>query len=1702
MSNNVDERVVDMQFNNKQFESNVQTSIKSLDALKSGLNLDASAKSLANLDKAGKSFSLAGIASGVDAISSKFSALGIIGITALQNITNSAINAGKKLVSALTVDPIKTGLTEYETKMGAIQTILTNTASKGTTLEDVNKVLGELNEYSDKTIYNFAEMARNIGTFTAAGVDLNVSATAIKGIANLAAGSGSNAQQASTAMYQLSQALAAGSVKLMDWNSVVNAGMGGELFQNALKATAKEMGVVVDASKPFRETLQDGWITSEVLTKTLAKFAEDESLVKAATQVKTFTQLFDTMKESVQSGWAVSWENIIGDKDQAAKTLTAINDAFGALIGPSTDARNEMLKFWNVNGGRDALIEGVTSALQGLSSIIKPIKEALTEIFPAMTGEKLVEITKHIRDLTANFKIGDETANNIKRTFKGLFALLDIGKQAILAITGGLGKLLKSLLPAGDGLLSFTGSIGDWLVALDEAIKTSGIFNVAIEKIGNFIKKVSDGIKIAVQTIADTIKSFANIDTSGIEAFSDKMKARFEPFSKIVEIAQGAFAKMGEVLKKFAPVFYKLSEIIGAAFGHMQDRILNALDTANFDSIFDIINGGLFAAILLGIRKFISSLTSITDGAGGFFDGIIGILDGVKGSLEAYQNSLKAGTLLKIAIAIGILAAALVVLSTIDSKKLTSSLAAMSVMFVQLFGSMGVFSKIMGSKGFKGLPKVTFAMISLSIAILILSVAMTKLASLDWNGLAKGLVGVAALMTMMVGAAKILSANGKAMIRGSLGFVIFAAAINVLVSAVKSLSELSWEQLTKGLVGVGVLMTELAIFMKVTDLSGMGPLKGAGILLLAAAINVLADAVGKFAIMDPGTLLKGLAAVAIVLTELAFFVNLTGSAKNVIVTAIGLTILGAAMLIFAQAIGTMGDLSWEQIAKGLTAMAGSLALITIAVNLMPKTMILSALSLVVIASALVILAQALQTMGGMSWEQMAIGLITLAGSLTIIALAMTFMTGALPGAAALLIVAAALAILAPVLKTLGSMSLKEIGLGLLALVGVFAVLGVAGLVLAPLTPVLIGLGVAMALLGVGMMAVGVGILAFSAGLAALAVSGTAGAAALVLIVTSLIGLVPVFLKKVGEGIIAFAKVIADGGPAMFEALTVVLTSLIDAIIVIIPKAIEALMLLITGLLKSLAEAVPQMIDSGMKLILGILRGIADNIADVVAAGIDVILGFIEGVVSKLPAIIDAAFKVIIGFINGLAEAIRNNSDAIYDATGNLITAIVDSLLSFGKKILDAGKNIVDGIIEGIKSMATAAWNAAKDLGQNILDSVLSFFGIKSPSRLMRDKVGVYIVQGIAEGITKDMSAEEAATKKAENIVSAFKTELDRISSEANTAGLEYDLWSIVNGDASESGKSAKEIEMLSKKILLQQEKVNLAASEYQTTLKTLGANAPQTRDAYNKYLEEQITLATLADQIKTATQANAQANSASMDEYYKILSNTELIKALQNSGFTQAEIEAYARDKSGFDPTGSLETSMATDVKSAVTGAMKTVTAVYEKTADATFGGLLESIGEWGGSYATALGEGFLKAFDVIMEKIKVSLDSVENVLVIRLTEISNNILNAISGMADLVPTITPVLDLTNVTSGVNSLNSMMGQNGTISVAGIGDKISAIVSGMQISWAKDIATTEQTNPAQPISFVQYNYSPTALSRIDIYRQTKNQISTVKGLVGG
>ena len=1448
MSTTIDERVVEMRFDNKQFESNVQTSLSTLDRLKKSLNLSGAAKGFDEIDSASKKVNMNGLANAVESVRLKFSALEVMAVTALANITNSALNAGKRIVSALTIDPIKTGFQEYETQIGAVQTILANTQHEGTNLQQVNRALDELNTYADKTIYNFTEMTRNIGTFTAAGVNLQTSVDSIKGIANLAAVSGSTSQQASTAMYQLSQALAAGKVSLMDWNSVVNAGMGGKVFQDALVRTSELLGTgaknAINMYGSFRESLTKGeWLTTEVLTETLKQFAGayseadliqqgfSESQAKeiaqmaktaeeAATKVKTFTQLWDTLKESAQSGWTATWEILIGDFEEAKDLLSEVSETIGNVIGEAAQARNDLLSGGLSSGwkqllnqgiadeagyiesiqevarksgdafdkmvadsdnfsdalkkglqegvissdtlsdavhnlrdkmtgmsqeerkaagytsemveqiekldeglkngsvsmdeftekilkpsGRENLIQSIWNAAKGLMSVIAPIKEAFRDIFPPMTSEQLYAFTEALRNLTERMKLSETTSENLKRTFKGLFAVLDIIKQAVTAVFNAVGSLLGGVGDLGAGILGVTGTFGDWLVKLDEFIKQGDVFNKVLGTIVSVIKTVATAIRDFVKVVAEKIAF------PGFELFHSLLERLHTRMSQIGDAAGGmkssvssAFEAMGNALAncQFMQLLQAIWDAVKAiaggiadAMGKVGSSLIDSIGNADFSGVIDLLNGISFGAIAVGITKFVGAIKEQLDSIGSIKESFIGILDSVRGCFEAYQSQLQAGTLLKIASAIAILVASLVALSLIDSAKLSAALGAITVLFADLMASMAVFNKISGQAS--GVIRSTTAMLAISTSVLILASALKKLGDLDAKQLATGLTGVVGLTATMIVAAKSLSKGGPTIIKGASQMAIFAAAIKILASACEDLSALDWEELAKGLVGVGVLLAEVSLFMNTAKFSGQSVTTATGIVILSGAIKILESACEDFAQMNWGEIGRGLTSIGIVLAEIVAFTRLTGNAQHVIATSAALIGIGAAMKILAAAVKDFSAMNWSELAVGLVGMAGALTAVTIAVNFMPKNMIAIGTGLIAVSTALLIMASALENMGGMEWNEIAKGLVALGGSLGIMAVGLRAMTGTLSGSAAMLVAASALAILTPVLSILGAMSWTAIVKGLVSL----AILGLSGAMAL--------IGVAVLGLGAGLLAAGTGLSAIAVGFTALAAAGTAGATAVVasltVIITGIADLIPAIVAKIGEAIVEFCKVIANSAGEIGNAVKEVVLTLVDVLVECVPAIADGALKLIAGVLEALVQYTPQIVDSLFQFLIGVLEGIARNLPGLIQAAIDVLMAFFAGIVDALKGIDTATLlQGIVGI--GLLAAIM----AALSAVAALVPGAMVGVLGMGLVIAELA--LVLAAVGALAQIPGLQWliNEGGNLLQGIGTAIGKFIG--------------------------------------------------------------------------------------------------------------------------------------------------------------------------------------------------------------------------------------------------------------------------------------------------------------------------------------------------------------------------------------------------------
>lgn len=1278
----VDNRIVNMVFNNKGFESGIATTLSSLKKLDEKLKMKTDTKGFGKITEGIqnlKSNGLSGLSSGVETVSAKFSALGVIGATALANITNKAVNAGTAMVKAFTIDPIKSGFEEYETKINAIQTILSNTAHQGTTLPQVTDALNELNTYADKTIYNFAQMTENIGRFTAAGVDLDTSVASIKGIANLAAASGSSPAQATSAMYQLSQAIASGRVNLQDWNSVVNAGMGGKLFQDALKETAKQMGVNIDASKSFRDSLQDGWLSAEVLTKTLNKFANDPSMMKAATEVKTITGMIDAMKESVQSGWAQSWEFIIGNKDQATKLLTSISDAFTNVVNPISDARNEMLKFWNQNGGRDAVINGLGNAFGSLGKVLGSVRDGFREVFPAMTGEKLVALSKGFENFTKKLKVSDKTASKIKDTFKGFFSVIDLGKTGITSLVKGLAPALSIFPNIGKSLVTVTGSIGKFFSKLNISAKSSGVFDAITKSLGNGIKSIVSFCDSAANAVGKLFDALSNLN----------------------------FAPIMDFIKQIGSGFGKGLETIFTGLG-------KALGTINFNTIFGAIGliagKDMFGKVGDMFKSFGDSLKNLTKAG----DSVKGILDTVKDSLLAFQNDLKAGTLLKIAGAIALLAASLTVLSTIDANSLGSGLSGITVLMAELVGALAILSKMnlsIGS-GFMGGAKIATTMIAMATALLILAGAVKMMSGLNLAELATGLAGIAGAMLVLVGSVKLMDTGAKGLSKSAAGMIALGVALNIMALAVKQFAKLKPEDMLKGLAGIAGALAELLAFMKLLGNSKMTLTSATSLGVLAVALIALQNAISRFGEMKMDALQQGLVGMAGALAAIAAFTKLSGSAGSLLVTASAMVVMGGAMIVLANALKSFGSMNWNEIGQGLTALAGGLTIIGVAVRLISGlNLATTGAGLLVMSAALLVMGNALKNLAEMSWEELGRGLVALAGGLLVLGVAMAGMTAGLAGAGAMLVMSAALAVFTPQLLALSGLSWSQLAVGLTGLAGAFTVLGVAGLVLTPLVPSLLGLSGAIALLGVGCLAAGTGVTLFAGGLAALAAVLAGSGYAMIDILKQLINLIPQLGTKLGEGLANMAVAIGQNMPQLAQAFTDMITGMLQAVSNAMPQITQTMLDLITSMCKVLSQSAPMLASAAADLIVALLDGLSKNIGKIADKGAEVIVQFIDGISRNIGQVINAAIELSISFVEGLANGIESNAGRFQAAVSHLISASVNAVMGSGTALFRGlGNSCVGQLISGIASRIGQVASTVRQGISSAVSAARSFIG--------------------------------------------------------------------------------------------------------------------------------------------------------------------------------------------------------------------------------------------------------------------------------------------------------------------------------------------------------------------------------------------------------
>ena len=1290
MARAVDERIVKMSVEDSNFKSKLESAITSLtnftnklSSIKGGGSFDSISSSASK-----SSGLLSALGTTTEGVQSKFSALQAIAVGALATIGSKAVMAGGQMVKSFTIDPITQGFDEYQSKMKAVGVVSANT---GESMSTINGVLKDMNAYADKTIYSFEDMTTNLGTFTAAGVSLKTAQSSIKGISNLAATTGSSSQQASMAMYQLSQAIASGKVGLQDWNSVVNAGMGGKKFQSSLISTYKKLNNMKDPLKnangetvSFRDSLQSGWITSDILTQTLTDFSKDKSMLKMATQAHTFKDAMSAVGEAAQSGWGRAFETLIGGYKESTKVWTGLQNMLAKYVSiiPNYIAKvAKALRTPDVN--KIVPLDRITNAFSSLmDNVITPVLSAITGGF---------------RDVFGPFKLGAGWVQKAAVAFQ---------------------KWAKSLKVSGDTLVN--------------------------------VRTVAQGFATAIKLISSVIGAVAK----AIFGFGDGL-------SKSFGVAISYMASMSEVFQDMVngdiPIVAGILTLISKAIGGI-GKSLGALSSKGSKGgiIAAIFSGLTFAAVYKGITTIVSAITGLTDKVVGK---AVKILDQLSSSIKAIQTALSSFT--------------------------------SAVKYAQL------------------------ALIATSI--LELSIALKMLSGLSTERLSKGIVAVGASMAILLGSFKtleLMDPSGIKMIAISVAIAAIAFGLIEMAGAVKLFSMIPAKDIAVGLGAIaatlGILIGALYVLGKVKVNSAQLLVTAVAMIAVGVGLNLMASAVGILGSLDIETLVKGLTTVALLLTEIALFSKVV-SGLNLLVASVGILAISVAMNALGTAFLLMGSLSWTAIEKGLVTMAAALTEFYIAARLInPLQMVALGVSMLVLGLGLTQLGIGLKVISGVSWKGLAKGLATMAGALMLLVIAGRLATagtiGLLAITAAVVGISVGIAIALPAItnfvKTMLTIntSFKNIGVGMLAIVGGFAALA-AGLVL---------LGIVGSVASAGLMAIAIPLsiilLSTSALIYSLSLLGEVGSKAMNsilqimtgvltfvassmptimgIIKSFLVGLVQVLGATLSElftqltGLLpkAFAllsalitgllslltslmpkfaaffvtalttilNAINTMAPAIFNTVNILLSGLLNTIIKQAPKIADAAVTLITSFISAISKALPVIINAGVKMIIAFLNGINNNIGRIVNIVTSIIVNFLNAVAKNLPSIINSGVNLAISFINGVANGIRNNKEGVNGAIRNLIGALLETAWNGITGFGDVGAHIVSGIWKGIKGGWDNLVQSFQSLASDLAAQIKKTLGIKSPSRVFAKEVGQWIPKGIAMGIDNSASSMQTA----------------------------------------------------------------------------------------------------------------------------------------------------------------------------------------------------------------------------------------------------------------------------------------------------------------------------------------------------------------------
>lgn len=1389
MSQEIDERVVEMRFDNAQFERNTRQSIKTLNELNESLKLEGAEKSFEKIEDASAKVDFDKMQSALESLNSKFSAVEVMGVTALMHITNQAIDTGEKLVKSLSIDQVTSGWNKYAQKTASVQTIMNAT---GKSITKVNSYLDKLMWYSDETSYGFTDMTQSLGQLTAAGGDIDKMIPMIMGIANATAYAGKGASEFQRVIYNLNQSYSQGYLNLMDWKSVELAGVATAELKQQIIDTGVELGKIKKGAVTvgtFGSTLSKKWADKTVMETAFGKLADftmaikegvdngtyknasegiaaladqyDEATVKAfkaAQEAKSFSEAIDATKDAVSSGWLETFEIIFGNYDIAKGFWTDLTDSLWDLFAAGKDSRNDLLSGAFDNGWTQMMKSGLsdvsdlleTGLYQGLSNVGVITDEDVEKAgsFGAAVGEALKK-----------GKLSTETLEKALRGAGNSFSkMLDLSDAELKK----LGYTRKEVENISNKFTKFFEKVDEGTISIsdfaDKMTQTSGR-----EHLFNGILNVLNDISAALQPMKDAFNDILGPTSEGIykaltvfDEFTGKLQLSEDTAGKVQRAFAGFFSviKMGLSFLKgvgsgIATVFTSLSPVGNSLLtlaANIGDYFVKLEQSSNIT--------GTFSEVL-------STLSYILDKVAGGIQKVIDWIIELGTKTSVVFDPIKAvGTWFENFISF-----------------ITPKLKWLADKIGEIFEELG--SGVSGAFGNLNTNAVWGFANAGMIAGLVAGIKGFLAAFKDIGSTIKDTVGGVTELLNKLGEAIAAWKNNK----NAETLKTIATAVAILAGSLVVLSMVKPERLAASVAAMISLFIELlaalAIYDEITKKTKKVGKGTSSMVVMAAGVLILSSALKKIADIDSEKLVSSVIALGAVMAELvAAQVAISKWAPDGAKHVISMLVMAAAVRVLAGAIEQLGSLAWDEIVKGLVAVGGLLAEVAAfsALSKFSELSVGKAAGILILAAALAVLEKSVIAFSKMSLKQIGRGLAAVGGLLAEIA-AFSFLSSfadhILSTAVAMTILSGGLLILSNAMANLGGMSLEQIGAALAALGGGLIEMGIALTLvkgsLASAASFLIMAAALNALVSplktfseMSLEEIGHGLLALGGamGIFAIAVGGL-----------SLIGPIVIGVS-LALSLLAGSFALLLGAMAAVSLMPVKMDVLVGAL----GTLGAAVGVFIAGVIAGLGTAIGSIATAIAEIVVAVCNAIAEAAPTIGDALIELITALCDVLITCMPKIEATVEVLIYALCDVLIACTPRILETIDTVFGNVFSYIGSKLTDLGKwlweKIKDpfgvnnavdaakeSGKNVAAGYAEGIAEGADLPATGIVGLAKAAQTAFKVFWGIHSPSKLAAEDAG-YIVDGLIQGLGNNTDAAKSAMAALANGMNdAFDNEL-------------------------------------------------------------------------------------------------------------------------------------------------------------------------------------------------------------------------------------------------------------------------------------------------------------------------------------------------------